>query len=495
MSLYDLLYNNDSISFEFVAFIVILVLVWIMIQVNHLTFKRIRKKQKGLHLLFYERVISAIYLVIGVILAFSVFGGVSSIWKSLLGGTAIVSAVLAFAAQDAIKDILAGLMISLYKPFEVGNRVELEDGTAGIVEDLTMRHVVLHVMDTQRLIIPNSKLNAMSLRNFSYNSDICSRKFDFDVGYNTNVEEAMYVIREAIIQSEFTIPGKKTLVGMEYGPVYFFSFEGSSLRLTTTVYFPPSITSEIVISDVNLRVNHALQEHNIEIPYQYINILQPEDALTSENAAYSFEYGKNAHAAPDIVVDAHGIGMQKAIDRTADFCEKCGLEKRETLRMRLLSEELFGMMRGIVGSVNGHYWLEHDEDNKSFAIHLRTNVMMDREIRRQLLSLSSTGQNAAAVGFVGKIRDLVNVLILPKNAGEHGTLSLPPGLHVEKDSLTSSYVWSMNRYKSDLRNNKEFSDSEEDWDELEKSIVASIADDVRISIEGTQVEIVIFKQF
>lgn len=494
MSLYDLLYNNDNVSFELVAFIVILVLVWILTQINRLAFIRIRKRQKGLHLLFYERVISAILVVIGVILAFSVFGGVSSIWKSLLGGTAIVSAVLAFAAQDAIKDILAGLMISLYKPFEVGNRVELEDGTAGVVEDLTMRHVVMRVMDTQRLIIPNSKLNAMSLKNFSYNSDICSRQFNFDVGYNTNVEEAMFVIREAIIQSEFTVPGKKTLVGLEYSPVYFFSFEGSSLRLTTTVYFPPSITSEIVISDINLRVNHALQEHNIEIPYQYINILQPSDESTSEDASFRFDYEKNAYAAPDIVVDTHGIGMQKAIDKTAAFCEHCGLEKKETLRMRLLSEELFGMMRGIVGSVNGHYWVDHDSD-KSFAIHLRADVLMDREMRKQLLALSSTGQNAAAVGFIGRIRDLVDVLTLPKNAGERGNVALPPGLLVEKDSLTSSYVWSMNRYKADLKTNKRNTGTEEDWDELEKSIVASIADDVTISIEGTQVEIIIFKSF
>lgn len=74
----------------------------------------------------------------GIIIAFSFWGGIGSVWQSILGGTAVVSTVLAFAAQDIIKDILAGLMISLYRPVEIGNRIELEDGTVGIVKDISM---------------------------------------------------------------------------------------------------------------------------------------------------------------------------------------------------------------------------------------------------------------------------------------------------------------------------------------------------------------------
>ena len=52
-------------------------------------------------------------LISGTILALSGFGGLGSVWKTFLGGTAIISAVLAFAAQDVIKDVLGGLMISI----------------------------------------------------------------------------------------------------------------------------------------------------------------------------------------------------------------------------------------------------------------------------------------------------------------------------------------------------------------------------------------------
>ena len=110
------------------------VLIWVVIQINHLIFKKLKAHNNSLHLLFFERLISVIVVIGGTIMAFSMLGGFETVWKTMLGGTAILSAVLIFAAQDIAKDILGGLMITLYKPFEIGNRVELEDGTeVGVV--------------------------------------------------------------------------------------------------------------------------------------------------------------------------------------------------------------------------------------------------------------------------------------------------------------------------------------------------------------------------
>lgn len=271
----ELLTKNILIA-HILLILFIIIVMWAMVRINHRVFHKIQEKYTGLHLRFFERVIKAVILIIGIIMVFSVFGGISSLWKSLLGGTAIISAVLAFAAQDAIKDILAGLMISLYKPFEIGNRIMLEDGTAGIIKDITMRHVVLLLLDTQVLIIPNSKLNAMSIRNFSYHSANRSAAFRFHVAYGTDIKKAMKVIRQAIIESPYSIPGHRTEDGLEYGPVYFMAFEDSSLRMDTSVYYDSDSPSEKVISDINTRVAHALEENGIEIPYEYVNVIQKQ---------------------------------------------------------------------------------------------------------------------------------------------------------------------------------------------------------------------------
>ena len=99
--------------------IAVVVVIIVLMRVNRIVFREIRKKQEGLHIVFFERINKSFILISGTILALSGFGGLGSVWKTFLAGTAIISAVLAFAAQDVIKDVLGGLMISIYKPFEI----------------------------------------------------------------------------------------------------------------------------------------------------------------------------------------------------------------------------------------------------------------------------------------------------------------------------------------------------------------------------------------
>lgn len=197
--------------------------------------------------------------------------------KVLFQGTAIIGAIAGFAAQPVIADLICGLIISTMKPFEIGDRIELEDGTAGIVKDITLRHVVLQTIDTVQLIIPNSKLNAMKLTNMSYHTTVRSVHLRFNVAYNTDVERAMAVIQSAVKESPYTIPGKLVNDAWEYAPVYFLSFSDSSLVMATTIYYEPKYPTEVVRSDVNTRVKRALEDSDIEIPYDYVNVVMREE--------------------------------------------------------------------------------------------------------------------------------------------------------------------------------------------------------------------------
>ena len=256
------------------------VVCWVLLKVVKVSFQKLRKRNNGLHIRFLEQAVRLLIIVAAVVLTLSSLGGFSTVWQTFLGGTAIFSGVLAFAGQGVIKDILAGLMISINRPFEIGNRIELEDGTSGIVQDITMRHVVLQLIDTQRLIVPNSRLNEMKLKNFSYHTKTRAANFFFFIGYDSDVEQAMQVILEAIQASPYSIPGKKVNDRDEYAQVYFMAYEESSLRLATTVYYEAVHPTEIVITDINLRVNKALKANGIEIPYNYMNVIQKQPQAT-----------------------------------------------------------------------------------------------------------------------------------------------------------------------------------------------------------------------
>ena len=103
-----MLANNITVI---VLMIIIALLTWILIRTNRYVFKKISAVRQGLYLRFFEKLINAIITVTGIVICLSFFFGTHAIWKTVLGGTAFVSAVLVFAAQDAIKDILSGLMI------------------------------------------------------------------------------------------------------------------------------------------------------------------------------------------------------------------------------------------------------------------------------------------------------------------------------------------------------------------------------------------------
>ena len=272
------LINELELPWRILAYVGVVIAIafiaWIATRINKYVFSKIQRRRGGLQLVFFERVVTVIIVIAAFVITVSFFSGFAAIWQTLLGGTAIISAVLAFAAQDVIKDILAGLMISIHKPFEIGDRIVLDDGTSGTVEGMNVRHVVLIGVDTQRIVIPNSVLNAQKLVNFSYGRKDKSVQLKYAVGYGTDMEKAKAAIAAAVESSEYSKPIKRThgeKVG--YTPPYFLQFADSALILAVTVYYDKGVRTELVIDDVNVRVREALIAAGVEIPYNYVNVV------------------------------------------------------------------------------------------------------------------------------------------------------------------------------------------------------------------------------
>ena len=257
---------------EMLIYLALLILIAHVLRVlNKKLFRRLRKKRgKKTHLVFLEGVINAYIVVIAVIVPLAG----DSIKKSILGSAAVLTAVVGFAAQDIIKDMLAGFLISIYKPFDIGDRIELEDGTVGIVESITMRHVVIIRIDTLRVVIPNSKINNVSVVNYSFDYVDRSILCKFPVSYDSDLKQVKDVIKEAVMSSPYSEPGKKSRDGeMTYAPVYFLELADSALIMAVTVYYKPTTPTEVIKDDINSRVFMAMQEAGIEIPYAYTNVV------------------------------------------------------------------------------------------------------------------------------------------------------------------------------------------------------------------------------
>ena len=238
--------------------------------------KRLIEKRGNINIRFVESISRFIIIFIAVQWVVMSSPLTQSFGRMLFQGTAIIGAIAGFAAQPVIADMICGLMMSATKPFDIGDRIELEDGTAGIVRDITLRHVVLQDIDTVVRVIPNSKLNGMKLSNMSFHTRTRSIHMRFNVSYDADIGKAMNVIARAVRDSDYAIPGKAGANGQEYGPVYFIQYADSSLIMATTVYYEPTTHTEVVKSDINTRVKRALDENGIEIPYNYVNVIVNE---------------------------------------------------------------------------------------------------------------------------------------------------------------------------------------------------------------------------
>ena len=150
-------------------------------------------------------------------------------------------------------------------------------------------------------------------------------------------------------------------------------------------------------------------------------------------------------------------------------------------------------MRSITGETEGKFWIEDEGDE--YRLHLLAETSMDSEKRDQLLAASSTGKNESARGLMGRLRDCF------ERGEDDDYRSFPSpllysGMYEHSSMPALDWEWSMMRYEDSLSSRVKNNDAaaREAWDELEKSVVAKVADDVKVSIRGRSVEMILVKK-
>ena len=206
----------------------------------------------------------------------------------------------------------------------------------------------------------------------------------------------------------------------------------------------------------------------------------------------------------DVVrVKTTGEGVDAALQAASAAAVYRGLDKKASLHLRLLAQEMLGMARQITGVNDADFWLE--SEGMSFELHLEVHPFLTGDMRRRLLDASSSGKNAAASGFMGKLRDIIDRALAADELGGQpdyyfqglmGATDMEMADPLMSSATASIASWSMRNYRTAVGQETGSSrKAREEWDELEKSIVANIADEVKISIIGSQVEMIVYKDF
>ncbi len=195
----------------------------------------------------------------------------------------------------------------------------------------------------------------------------------------------------------------------------------------------------------------------------------------------------------DIIhVTSEGDGIAQALAQVEAVGVYKSLPAKNILHLRLLTEEMMGMVRALTGEGEADFWIE--DEGGVYQLHLKTDAAVSTVMREKLMEVSTSGQNKEAKGVMGKLRELFERSLEPTGMGRDPLLA--NGMAVGAGSMeigsASAGIWLFSRYKTALQEGK---GPQEDWDELEKSIVANVADEIEIGIKDNTVEMIIYKKF
>ncbi|MBR2490157.1 MAG: hypothetical protein IKB65_01585 [Ruminiclostridium sp.] len=174
-----------------------------------------------------------------------------------------------------------------------------------------------------------------------------------------------------------------------------------------------------------------------------------------------------------------------AVLQEADrFAEETGLTGKQSLQLRLLTEELLGMVNGVTKVRDGSFAIELKDGEYRLLLSAETFPVGERAQKR-LLDTSSTGENILYQGVAGKVRMVVDWYRQGGDPAGRGD-SFAGGFHDE-----SFEEWSLVR----MRNYAARERKAAKWDKLEKSVLEHLADDVRVGLRRDKVVITVHKTF
>ncbi|MGJ8632371.1 MAG: mechanosensitive ion channel family protein [Luteolibacter sp.] len=190
-------------SIGIVKFVVILIIFWILALFVSRIIRSITGKQDHISELlqvFINKMARRTVLFIGLIVALGTIGVNVGAALALIGGA---SFILAFALQDTLSNFASGVMLLIYRPFDVGSSVEV-GGVSGKVDSVSLVSTTIRTFDNKKILIPNKKVWGETITNIT---GMPTRRVDmiFGIGYDSDSDKAQEILERLVTDHPLTL--------------------------------------------------------------------------------------------------------------------------------------------------------------------------------------------------------------------------------------------------------------------------------------------------
>jgi len=198
----------------------------------------------------------------GIILALDVLG--LNIMP-FVAGAGVAGIAIGFAAKDTLSNLIAGVLLIIDRPFEVGDRIEIwtapkNSATWGDVIDIGLRATKIKTTDNIVIIIPNNEIMMRDIINYTTITKEIRVRIPIGIAYDADIKKAKALIIKVALELDWAMrePAPKVVVR---------TFGESAVDLQARIWISNPRRRMDTISHVTDRVKEVFQEEGIEIPY------------------------------------------------------------------------------------------------------------------------------------------------------------------------------------------------------------------------------------
>lgn len=244
-------------AFGIVKFVVIMIVFWIISTLFSSVVRRIINRHGRISDLlkrFINKLVRRTILFIGLLVALSTLGVNVGALFALIGGGAFI---VGFALQDTLGNFAAGLMLLVYRPFDVGDAVEV-GGVSGKVDNVSLVSTTITTFDNKVVLVPNKSVWGQVITNATASAE---RRVDlvFGIGYNDDADKAQAIMEKIVQDHELVLDTPETVIKLHEladSSVNFICRPWCKTDNYWTVYW-----------DITRRVKAEFDANGISIPF------------------------------------------------------------------------------------------------------------------------------------------------------------------------------------------------------------------------------------
>jgi len=177
-------------------------LAWLVGRILRVAVQRMLAHDKNAHLdLMAVKFLAKLTRYAVYVFAFAAYAhfipALSGIGTASLASISVLTVIVGFAAQNTLGNLIAGISLLLYRPFKLGDRLQVIAPTGletGAVESLTLGYTLLKTDDNRRIVVPNSLMASQTNVNLTANDPrvICS--VPIMISYDADIDKARAIL-------------------------------------------------------------------------------------------------------------------------------------------------------------------------------------------------------------------------------------------------------------------------------------------------------------